>query len=120
MTTNTVNEGAPTFATSFTISGIAGNGALTLLKQSSNPSFDVNSVTFFSDSADRLSWIDSTGYKYTFDTTGLTDSRVWALPDSSGTITTNESTSTLANKTILSTGGNIIDATSIKGSTITG
>lgn len=82
---------AQTFQSSITaqivsINGSAGNGYLSLLKQTTYPSGHTNTISVFSDASNRLAWKSSTGYTRTFDATENTANRVYNLPDADTTL----------------------------------
>ena len=86
--------------TSVAISGTAGAGFTSLPTQSATPAAPASGFAEFADSTGRKSWIRaSDGFVRTWDST-LTASRVFSLPDATGTIILDSSTQTLTNKTI--------------------
>lgn len=69
-----------------TITGTAGSGFIGLPLQSSNPSTPLSGLRLYADSSSRFSWIGTNGFVRTFDGTSNTASRVYTLPDTSGTV----------------------------------
>lgn len=75
---------SPSFAALNTI-GTAGNGYLSTVNQSSNPSTPASGFKLFADSSNRLSWKGTNGFVRTFDGTANTADRVYTLPNITGT-----------------------------------
>lgn len=74
--------------TGATLTQTTGNGFVGFISQSSEPSSPVNGFRLFSNSNNSLSWKNISGYTATFSTSGLTASRTYVLPNTSGTLMT--------------------------------
>ncbi len=67
------------------LTGMAGQGYITLPAQSSDPAAPAaNNIRIYADSANKFAWIGASGFSRRFDGT-LTASRTFTLPDTSGT-----------------------------------
>jgi 2-hydroxy-3-keto-5-methylthiopentenyl-1-phosphate phosphatase len=96
---NIVTTGTESSA-SLTVTGTGGNGFADLVNQSSAPATPTSAMRLYSDSSNRLSWKGTNGFTRTVDGTANTANRIYTLPDAAGTITLNDATQTLTNKTI--------------------
>lgn len=82
------------------LTGAGGAGYVELPKQTSNPGTPTNALRLFADTNSKFSWIGTNGFVRTFDGTGNTADRSYALPDISDTIVVLTATQTLTNKTL--------------------
>lgn len=98
------------------LTGVGGNGFIGLPSQSANPSVPTTGLRLFADSSNRLSWIGQNGFVRTFDGSGLTASRVFTLPNSSGNVVVDTAAQTLSNKVLVSPtlSGGFLDANGVK------
>jgi hypothetical protein len=111
--------GSPLFADSINIIGTGGYGFMNILSQNTAPIAGIGEVSVFNN-AGKLSWVDDSATVASMNIDNLTADREYELPNISGELLTNNSTSVVSNKTILSADGNIVDSTSLLGTTITG
>lgn len=115
---STITSGAEFISQNLTITN-ATEGFVALPAQAATTPAPVAGMTkVYADSAGNLSWTLPNGAGPVLDTSGLTAARMYALPDADGQFMTAGAAQTLQNKTILSSAGNVVDATSIRGTAI--
>jgi hypothetical protein len=119
MTSLSTTTNTPLVADSLTVSGVGGQGFVSLPTQLSNPALTSGSVNLYSDAAEQLAW--STGpNRVTIDAAGLSADRTYSLPNVPGRITLDDNEATLMGKTLRGVDGNDVDANSLVGFAITG
>jgi hypothetical protein len=99
MTTNRIDLNAITNVESLFVNGTAGTGYVSLGLQSATPTITAG-VGIYSDNSSRLSYKPSSGNVTTFDSTALSNNRIYGFPDADGTFTLLNTVQTLSNKTI--------------------
>ncbi len=112
------DTGVDTRVRSLAVTGTAGVGTVSMVGQSGRPANSGNLIVY-ADSNNSPTWLIS-GLTTTLNVTGNTADRVYSLPDRSDFLATREGSETLKNKSILSADGNTIEATSLRGTPISG
>ncbi len=120
MSINSTSTGGTSDADSYTVNGTAGAGFVQLPLQSTMTPAPSGGVRIFSDAAGDFTLIDDQVNSVSLSLSGLSLPRTYTFPDTSDQLVSETSTQILTNKTILSSGGNIVDATSINGETLSG
>jgi len=75
------DDGTVNIGTHLSINGNSGNGYIHLTTQASSPAGVVNKISLWSDSSNRLSWRQGTGFSVTLDNSNLTASRIYKFPN---------------------------------------
>ena len=118
---NTTSVGGTSDADSYRVVGTGGTGYVEIPSQSAGPgAAAAGSVRLYADSAGDFAIIDDAVNSIAFNLAGITASRKYGMPDANGDLVGTNAAQTLTNKTIMSAGGNIVDATSINGFSIAG
>lgn len=120
MSGNSTSVGGRLDADSFTAVGSAGDGYIELPSQSAMSAASAGNVKIFTDNSGDFSLIDDQVNAIAFNLAGLTASHRYTFPNANCELTGDSAPQTLTNKTILSSGGNTVDATSISGFTVSG
>ena len=84
------------------VTGLAGNGFISLVSQSSSVAGGVSGVRLFADSSNQFNFVDSGGKQTTIGTASNTGNRTYILPDYNATLATLAGSENLTNKSITS------------------
>lgn len=107
-------------ATSLSINGISNTGYISLTNQSSDPAPSAGIMKLYSNSSGQMVLQGSDGFTSTFAESN-TANRIYNLPDANGTLSTDNASGTLTNKTIIGgSNGNVVSANQLLGVTLSG
>jgi hypothetical protein len=102
------------------LSGLGGNGYLTLAEQSAAPSTPSSAAKLYADTNANLGWVLPTAHRYVLDSTLISGNRVLQFPDTTDQFTTNNYPQTLTQKTITASSNVLSGVTMTLGSDATG
>lgn len=106
--------------TQILINGTTNTGYIALTNQTSDPSATVGALNIYSNNSGQMVRQAPDGFTRTFADSN-TANRIYTFPDTTGDFSTNDSTATLTNKTIVGgSSGNVVSANQLLGVTLSG